>query len=139
MKGIENRSHHKPPSKRGGQEILGLLCKRAIDLQCGTRSRHSALHGQHFALGSQKAGSFHKLCQSSKISDLRPNMWATSVPLPDAYTLHIPIHPKFQRFLASHYCGTDLFSALPFRLTTAPRVYTRVTRSVLAYLCSKGL
>lgn len=73
------------------------------------------------------------------IPALRPNMWATSVDLRDAY-LHIPIHKNFHRFLAFRYRGTDFcFRALPFGLSTAPRVFTRVTRTVLAYLRCRGL
>jgi len=73
------------------------------------------------------------------LSALRPGQWATSVDLRDAY-LHIPIHPEDQRFLAFSFQGTDyVFQALPFGLSTAPRAFTMVCRSVVAYLRRMGL
>ncbi|XP_022106000.1 uncharacterized protein LOC110987518 [Acanthaster planci] len=54
--------------------------------------------------------------------------------LPDAY-LHIPIHEKFRKFLRFEYCGqTYQFRALPFGLSTSPRVFTRIAKTVAAYL-----
>ena len=70
---------------------------------------------------------------------LRQGMWATSVDLADAY-LHIPICQQHRRFLAFSYQGQDFrFTCLPFGLSTAPRVFTRVTRAVLAHLRRRGL
>lgn len=76
---------------------------------------------------------------SSIIPSLEAGMWATTVDLKDAY-LHIPIHQADQKFLAFRYRGTDYaYNALPFGLSTAPRVFTRVTRSILAHLRRKGI
>lgn len=66
-------------------------------------------------------------------------MWATTIDLKDAY-LHIPIHEECQRYLAFRYDHTDYqFTALPFGLSTAPRVFTRVSRAVVAALRRKGI
>ncbi|WP_411027016.1 reverse transcriptase domain-containing protein, partial [Salmonella sp. s55044] len=67
-------------------------------------------------------------------------MWATSIDLKDAY-LHIPIHPNCHWFLAFHYIGGQdyQFTSLPFGLSTAPKVFTRVIRSVLSFLRRRGL
>ena len=73
------------------------------------------------------------------IPSLGENLWATTIDLKDAY-LHVPIHPSDQRYLAFNYQGTDfIFRAMPFGLSTAPRVFTRVTRSILAHLRRKGI
>ncbi|KAJ8039589.1 hypothetical protein HOLleu_17357 [Holothuria leucospilota] len=68
------------------------------------------------------------------LPSLQPRSWATSIELKDAY-LHIPIHQSHHRYLAFRYKGIDYcFRALPFGLSTAPRVFTRVTRVILAFL-----
>ncbi|XP_071814758.1 uncharacterized protein [Apostichopus japonicus] len=70
---------------------------------------------------------------------LRKGMWAASVDLQDAY-LHIPIHPRHQRYLAFQYAGRRFtFRSLPFGLSTAPRVFTRVAGTVIAYLRKEGV
>ncbi|XP_071810706.1 uncharacterized protein [Apostichopus japonicus] len=54
--------------------------------------------------------------------------------------LTIPIHPKHQRFLAFGYGGTDFkFTALPFGLSTAPRVFTRVAGAAVKELRRRGI
>jgi hypothetical protein len=53
--------------------------------------------------------------------------WVVSLDLKDAY-FHIPIHPRFRRYLRFVHRGRVLeFRALPFGLATAPYVFTRVT------------
>jgi len=70
---------------------------------------------------------------------LEKGCWAATIDLEDAY-LHIPIHPDHRRFLAFRYKQVSYrFRALPFGLSTAPRVFTRVTRSILAFLRMKGI
>ena len=70
---------------------------------------------------------------------LRRGWWATSVDLKDAY-LHIPIRPADRRFLSFQLHGRNyLFRTLPFGLSTAPRVFTRVARVFGAYLRRLGI
>ena len=70
---------------------------------------------------------------------LRQGWWATSVDLKDAY-LHIPILPEDRRFLSFRLQGrTFCFRTLPFGLSTAPRVFTRVARVFGAYLRRLGI
>ena len=70
---------------------------------------------------------------------LRKGMWATSIDLKDAY-LHVPINPADRRFLAFRYKGVDYqFRSLPFGLSTAPRVFTRMTCPILAHLRKRGI
>lgn len=77
------------------------------------------------------------------LSDIKPalrnGMWATSIDLKDAY-LHIPVAPECRDFLTFQYRGDVFrFKALPFGLSTSPRVFTRVTRPILAYLRVRGI
>ncbi|KAM4038352.1 uncharacterized protein ACNLHF_016660 [Anomaloglossus baeobatrachus] len=62
-----------------------------------------------------------------------------SIDIRDAY-LHIPIFPAHQRFLRfvvqeQHF----QFTALPFGLSTAPRVFTKVMATVMASFLQSGL
>jgi len=66
-------------------------------------------------------------------------MWATSIDLKDAY-LHIPICPSYQHFLAFQYQEeTFKFTTLPFGLSTAPRVFSRVAGAAVAELRRRGM
>ena len=65
--------------------------------------------------------------------------WATSIDLKDAY-LHIPIHPsqfRWLRFMINKQAYA--FRSLPFGLSTAPRVFTRVVKEVGACLRRRGI
>ena len=65
--------------------------------------------------------------------------WATSIDLKDAY-LHIPIHPSHHRWLRFSLQGQAYaFRCLPFGLSTAPRVFTRVVMSIAAFLRKRGV
>ena len=64
--------------------------------------------------------------------------WLASIDLKDAYW-HIPIHPRFRKFLAFQVGEvTFQFTRLPFGLSLAPRVFTKVTRVVSNRLAEKG-
>ena len=57
----------------------------------------------------------------------------------DAY-LHIPLHPGLRRFVTFAFEGTQyMFRALPFGLFTAPRVFTRITRVMAAFIRRRGI
>ena len=65
--------------------------------------------------------------------------WATSIDLKDAY-LHIPINQDHQRWLRFHIKDQAYaFRCLPFGLSTAPRVFTRVVKAVGAFLRRQGV
>ncbi|PIK49021.1 hypothetical protein BSL78_14127 [Apostichopus japonicus] len=73
------------------------------------------------------------------IQSLNKGMWASTVDLKESY-LHIPIHPKHQLILAFSYGGTDFkFTALPFGLSTPPRVFTRVAGVAVKELCCRRI
>jgi len=65
--------------------------------------------------------------------------WATSIDLKDAY-LHVPIHKAHHKWLRFMIQGQAYaFRCLPFGLSTAPRVFTRIVKSIGAALRRKGV
>ena len=71
---------------------------------------------------------------STVLQTLSQGWWATSLDLKDAY-LHVPIHANHQMFLQFIYQNiTYQFRCLPFGLSTAPRVFTRITKVLAAAL-----
>ncbi|XP_038046795.1 uncharacterized protein LOC119721003 [Patiria miniata] len=76
---------------------------------------------------------------STVLQSLKRNWWATSIDLKDAY-LHVPIHADHQKFLQFLYQGSGYqFRCLPFGLSTAPRVFTRIAKAVAAFLRQKQI
>ncbi|CAJ0949284.1 unnamed protein product [Ranitomeya imitator] len=75
----------------------------------------------------------------SVIASLEKGEFLASVDIQDAY-LHIPIFPLHQRFL--RFAVNNLhfqFTALPFGLASAPRVFTKVMSTVVSILHSRGI
>ena len=65
--------------------------------------------------------------------------WAVSIDLRDAY-FHVPVAPEHTRFLRFAYDGRAYeFLVLPFGLSTAPRVFTRIVRTIKAFLKIQGV
>ena len=59
--------------------------------------------------------------------------------LKDAY-LSVPINAAHRKYLQFQWEGvTYHYNALPFGLATAPRVFTKLLKPVLAHLRAKGL
>ena len=72
-------------------------------------------------------------------AQMRPRDWAVSIDLSDAY-YHIPICPKFRRFLTfCHRGALWQFRALPFGLSTAPWIFTRVMGEVKKMAAVHGI
>lgn len=70
---------------------------------------------------------------------IRPGDWAISLDFKDAY-LHIPIHFSHRRFLRFVFRGKVYqFKVLPFGLSSAPRVFTKLTRYIVIHCRSLGL
>ena len=75
----------------------------------------------------------------SIIPMLSQGWWATSVDLTDAY-MHVPVHAEHRKFLAFAIEGRKyMFQALPFGLSTAPRVFTRLARIFGAHIRKLGV
>lgn len=137
-------------------EIQDLLLKRAIRRASPGETRN--LYRSSFFLTPKKPDTWRPILNLKPINkqfirprrfrmetlaaiipSLKGNLWATSIDLKDAY-LHVPIHPEDQRFLAFTYRDTDyVFQAMPFGLSTAPHVFTRITRSITAFLRRRGI
>ena len=65
--------------------------------------------------------------------------WATTLDLRDAY-FHVSIHPRDRKFLRFSWKEKVFqFKVLPFGLSLAPWVFTRVTRELAISLRSKGI
>ena len=82
--------------------------------------------------------SFKMETTSSIRASIQPGDWAVSLDLTDAY-FHVPIHPKSRKYL--RFCaGNEVFQfrVLPFGISTAPRVFTKLMVTVAAHLRLKG-
>ena len=65
-------------------------------------------------------------------TSLIPGEWVSSIDLSDVY-LHIPIQPNSRKYL--RFCRRSQvfqFTSLPFRLATAPQVFTMIVKEVEA-------
>ena len=70
---------------------------------------------------------------------IRQGDWASSIDLKDAY-FHVPIHKNFRKFL--RFVWNDRvyqFRALPFGLSLAPWVFTKITRELAILARSRGI
>ena len=76
----------------------------------------------------------------SVVKAVSPGDWTVSIDLRDAY-FHIPIHPDYQKFLRFAVSESEAyqFRALPFGLSTAPRIFTMVLREMAQHLHCRGI
>ncbi|XP_077105640.1 uncharacterized protein LOC143764187 isoform X2 [Ranitomeya variabilis] len=77
----------------------------------------------------------------STIKLLFPNCMMGGIDLKDAY-YHLPIHNRYQKFLRvavkiNNEVRHFQYAALPFGLSTAPRIFTKIMLEVMAYLRQK--
>ena len=90
---------------------------------------NSHMKNQHF-----KMEGIHKVKEL-----LRRGDWMCSVDLKDAY-LSVPIAESHRKFLRFIWEGTTYeFTCLPFGLCSAPRIFTKLLRPVMAHLRFRGL
>src|SRR4051794_10352144 len=70
---------------------------------------------------------------------IQKNDWTVKIDIKDAY-LHVPMHADSKRFLAFRWKGkTYQFKAMPFGISSAPRVFTKLIRAALAPLRKQGI
>ena len=81
-----------------------------------------------------------KMDGAGTIKDLlQPRDWICSLDLKDGY-LAVPIAKEHCKYLCFLWNGRIFeFTCLPFGLCSAPRVFTKLLHSVMAYLRSQGL
>ena len=83
--------------------------------------------------------SFKMETSSSVATAVQPGDWATSIDLTDAY-FHVPIALWFRKYLRIVVGGKIYqYKALPFGLSTSPRVFTKMLEPVSVYLHSRGI
>lgn len=81
-----------------------------------------------------------KMDTLSKIINLvKPNDWAFSIDLSDAY-MHIPIFPKHRKYLRFAFQGKCYqWKVMCFGPTVAPRVFTKIVSVVAAHLRTQNI
>ncbi|KAJ1208810.1 hypothetical protein NDU88_004193 [Pleurodeles waltl] len=86
-----------------------------------------------------KKEKFKMITLAQVLSALDPGDWMVALDLQDAY-FYIPIlhaHRLYLRFVVGH--EHFQFTVLPFGLTSAPQVFTKVMAVVAAHLCRLGV
>ncbi len=69
---------------------------------------------------------------------IQNHFWSVSIDLQDAY-LHVPIRPSHRKYLRFALCGRVFqFRVLPFGLSSAPMVFTRLMKCVAAFIRRQG-
>ncbi|KAJ1135717.1 hypothetical protein NDU88_002152 [Pleurodeles waltl] len=137
------------------QEVQVLLSKGAVEL-VPEQERGQGCYSRYFLIPKKdgrlrpildlrilnwflKQEKFKMLTLAQVLLALNDGDWMVSVDLQDAY-FHIPIlksHRRYLRFVveSQHF----QFAVLPFDLTSAPRVFTKVMSVVAAELRRKGI
>ncbi|XP_060542717.1 ligand-dependent nuclear receptor corepressor-like protein isoform X6 [Pantherophis guttatus] len=73
---------------------------------------------------------------SSILESIRPSDFLSSIDLTEAY-LHVPILPSHCQFLRFAFKGAHYqYKALPFGLSSAPRVFTKIMTSLIGHIRS---
>ena len=73
------------------------------------------------------------------IATMHPGQWMASVDLKDAY-FHIRVVPSHYQCCGFNWLGQSYqFKALPFGLSSAPRVFTKTLAPLVAWLWLTGL
>ena len=147
--------HHLNPSQLAlvKDEITSLLEKKAIV----SVPHHRELFYSNLFLVEKKGGGQRPVINLSslnafvrhhhfKMEDLkvvadilRPQDFMCKIDLKDAY-FAVPIHPEHQKLLCFQFQNvTYQFKCLPFGLTSAPRVFTKVLKPLVAFVRTLGL
>lgn len=134
-------------------EILSLLAKGAIE---EVPLSSPGFYGRIFVVPKTLGGfrpvldlsalnaflrviSFRMETAASVRAAVRPGDWAASLDLKDAY-FHIPIFHRDRKWLRFHWEGRSFqFTALPFGLSLAPWVFTRIIRELCIAVRRQGI
>jgi hypothetical protein len=135
------------------QEVESLLHKRAIQPVTGTEPGFYS----HMFLVRKNSGGWRPVMDLTRLNQyvvrskfrmvtsanirevVQQHDWLASLDLTDAY-LHIPMHYLSRKFLRFSVEGKAYeFRVLPFGLTTAPYVFTKVLRAVVNRLQSRSV
>ena len=135
------------------EEVSALTAKGAVEL---VRDSNPSFFGRLFCVPKSSGGwrpvldlsplnrflkriPFRMETISSIREGIQSRDWAASIDLSDAY-FHLLVHPRDRKFLRFSVDGqTYEFRALPFGLSLAPWVFTRVVREFLLSLRQRGI
>ncbi|XP_053149582.1 uncharacterized protein LOC128344105 [Hemicordylus capensis] len=122
-----------PPEEAGHgvYSILFLVPKKTTEWRAilDLKFVNCFLKGRHFRMETLR----------SILMALQEGDYLASIDLKEAY-LHVPIHPLDRRFLRFAYAGVHYqYRALPFGLSTAPRVFTKIMVALVAHLRTRGI
>ena len=79
------------------------------------------------------------MCTVSKVRNSVPKgAYFTSIDISDAFH-HIPIHARFQKYLAFAHEGRLFFQAMPFGINIGPRIFSLVATEAVKRLHNKGV
>lgn len=93
------------------------------------RKLNKFIKNQHFKMETLR----------SVIQSLNTGDWAFSIDLSDAY-LHVPIHSESRKFLRFAVEGIVYqYRVLPFGISFAPRLFTKIVSILLSHLRQRGL
>ena len=81
-----------------------------------------------------------KMCTVSKMrNSVLKDAYFTSIDISDAFH-HIPIHARFQKYLAfAHEGRLFFFQAMPFGINIGPRIFSLVATEAVKHLHNKGI
>ena len=112
-------------------------------IQAATRTGDRRVVKEATSFGDSTLAKFLPLSEDDeallKAEGLQSIRWAISIDLRDAY-FHVAVAPEHTRYLHFAYNGRAFeFLVLPFGLSTAPRVFTRIVRVIEAFLTIQGV
>ncbi|CAM4666821.1 unnamed protein product [Lepidochelys kempii] len=82
---------------------------------------------------------FKMVILATIIPALEKGDWILALDLQDAY-FHVTIHPMHRRFLQFTLCNLHYqYKVLPFNLSTAPRIFSKVLAVASAHLRKQGV
>lgn len=136
------------------EEVKSLLEKNAIEI-VDPQNSNAGFYSTIFIVPKQSGGfraipNLRKLNKFIKnhfkmetfrsvIQSLNKGDWAFSVDLSDAY-LHVPFQSESRKFLRFAVEGTVYqYRVLPFGISVAPRLFTKIVSTLLCHLRQRGL
>jgi hypothetical protein len=154
---VETQIPQGPESEFLTQEIESLVKKRAVErVNDSVLKNHPGFSSRIF-LVPKVSGGWRMILNLKKLNsflvkkkfkmeslrsillNLSQGLWVCKLDLQDAY-LHVPIRKTHRRFLRFAFKGRVYqFQTLPFGLSSAPRVFTKITVALIAHLRKKGI
>ena len=137
------------------EEVEG-LCEKAAIVQVPLSQRGQGFYSTYFIVPKKDGGvrpilnlkPFNKYLPKQHfkmetlqgiLPSLSKGLWLASLDLKDAY-FHIPMHRDTWKFLRFSIAGRQFqYRVLPFGLSPAPLVFTRVVQALISHLRERGV